>query len=143
MSMEQRTEVDPAEQCRVLLLLGEAVRKSGDFHKAQRVLRDAARRAEALGLFHIQAQAALAYEHATWRVERLADLPPEQLLAEALRQVPEDLTRLRIELMAGLSRALLHAGAVSEARAQLMTSGRSGAAAWRQAPSRRDLKLPV
>src|SRR3954454_5389637 len=111
-SMEQRTEVDPAEQCRVSLLFGEAVRKSGDFLKAQKVLWDTARRAEALGQFGIQAQAALAYEHATWRAERLSDLPPEQLLAEALRHVPEDVTRLRIELMAGLSRALLHAGAI-------------------------------
>jgi class 3 adenylate cyclase/DNA-binding CsgD family transcriptional regulator len=115
-AIEQRAEPDAAARCRLLLLLGEALHKSADFSQAQATLRNAAETAQQLGLTDVMAQAALAYERASWRNERLAEAPPERLLAEALRLVPESETALRIELMGGLARALLHAGAEAEAR---------------------------
>src|SRR5262249_50750580 len=93
-----------------------------DFVQAQRVLRDASRRAKGLGLIENQARIALAYENATWRTERTADCPPEQLLAEALVEIPEHETALRIELLGARARALLYAGEMSEAREHLMTA---------------------
>jgi DNA-binding CsgD family transcriptional regulator len=98
------------------VLLGDALHKSADFRRAQATLLDAAEMASRLGLADTLAQAALAYERATWRNERLAEAPPERLLADALRLVPESETALRIELMGGLARALLYAGAEGEAR---------------------------
>jgi len=117
--MEQRAEVDDALRCRLLLLLGEAQRKCGDFRRAQATLREAAENARELGLADALALAALAYERATWRTERPRDVEPERLLADALRLAPESAVELRVELMGGLARALLHAGAVTEGRERL------------------------
>jgi len=114
--MEQRGGRDESARCHLLLLLGEALHKSADFRRAQTTLYDSAEMAQRLGLADTLAQAALAYERATWPNERLVDSPPERLLADALRLVPESETALRVELMGGLARALLHAGAEAEAR---------------------------
>src|SRR5262249_36123800 len=121
-ALEQRGTTDEPRRSRLLFLLGDALRKSADLPRAQATLREAAALSRRLGLFGVLAQAALAYERTIWRTERPTDRPPEQLLFEALRLVPERETALRIELMGGLARALLHAGAVAEARKHLATA---------------------
>jgi predicted ATPase/DNA-binding CsgD family transcriptional regulator len=115
-AIEQRAELDEAARCRVLLLLGVAFHKSADFRQAQATLHNAAELARRLGLYDTMGRAALAYERATWRNERIADAPTERVLAEALQLVPENETALRVELTGALARALLYAGAETEAR---------------------------
>jgi hypothetical protein len=148
-AIEQRPDPDEAEHCRLLFLLGEAQRKSGDFRAALTTLGETAKAANALGLPHLLADAALAHEQAAWR-SGLADPPPGRLLEEALRQVPETESVLRARLAGALGRALLYAGAESEARARVARSiamarqvgdprpvskapARSGCARWRSA----------
>jgi class 3 adenylate cyclase/DNA-binding CsgD family transcriptional regulator len=121
-AMEQRAEPDEAGRCGLLLALGEALRKSGDFSGALATLRDTARAASELGLPDILAQAALAYEHAVWRTWQSGlypDPPPSQLLEEALREIPETEPVLRARLAGALARALLYADAEAEARTQV------------------------
>jgi DNA-binding CsgD family transcriptional regulator len=111
-----RSVADEAMRCRLLLQLGEARRKSGEFAGAQTTLCEAAEAARALGQPDILSQVALAYDWVSWRFGRLADAPPERLLAEALRVIPEAEIKLRTELTGRLGRALLYAGAEKEAR---------------------------
>jgi len=98
-AIEQQTEPDEAARCRVLLLLGEAQRKSGDFSNALATLGEAARSAGGLGLPDVLANAALAYEQAAWRSGLSPDLPSRRLLEEALREVPEAKLALRARLL--------------------------------------------
>jgi len=118
-AIEQQTEPDEAARCRVLLLLGEAQRKSGDFSNALATLGEAARSAGGLGLPDVLANAALAYEQAAWRSGLSPDLPSRRLLEEALREVPEAKLALRARLSGALGRALLYANAETEGRAQV------------------------
>ncbi len=118
-AIEQRTEPDEPARCRVLLLLGEAQRKSNDFPHALRTLDETAKAAGELGLLDVLAQAALAYEQTAWRSAIFRDHRSRQLLEEALRQVPQTNSVLRARLAGALARALLYAGAEAEARAQV------------------------
>jgi len=118
-ALDQRAPVDEALRCRLLFRLGDAQRKSGDYTRARRTLHGATEAARQYGLAETLARAALAYEHASWRTERLPDAPPEVPLAEALRLAPHDDARLRVELTAALARALLYAGAEAQARQHL------------------------
>jgi tetratricopeptide (TPR) repeat protein len=119
-AIEQQTEPDEAARCRVLLLLGEAQRKSNDFQDALTTLGEAAKSASGLGLPDVLANAALAYEQTSWRSGmRTPDPPPRQLLEEALREVPETKPALRARLSGALGRALLYANAEAEGRAQV------------------------
>ena len=121
-AIEQRTEPDEPARCRVLLLLGEAQRKSNDFPDALRTLAETAKAAGGLGLPDVLAQAALAYEQTAWRSRLFRDPPSRQLLEEALRQVPPTNSVLRARLAGALARALLYADAEPEARAQVARS---------------------
>jgi DNA-binding CsgD family transcriptional regulator len=118
-ALDQRAPADDTARCRLLLQLGEAERKSGDFARAKVTLYDAAELAWHLRLHETLSHAALAYERATWRTERTADAPPEGPLARALRIVPEIDVKLRVELSGALARSLLYAGAETEAREKL------------------------
>jgi tetratricopeptide (TPR) repeat protein len=110
---------DDIARCRLLFQLGEAQRKSGEFTRAQTTLRDAAEAARDLNLPDLLANAALASERTSWCLGRPADAPPEGLLADALRLVPEAETKLRVELTGALARSLLYAGSEKEARERL------------------------
>jgi DNA-binding CsgD family transcriptional regulator len=114
-----RPAADEAVRCRLLFQLGEAQRKSGEFTRAQATLREAAEAARDLDLPELLANAALAYERISWRLGRPADSPPEGLLADALRLVPESEIKLRVELTGALARSLLYAGSEKEARERL------------------------
>jgi DNA-binding CsgD family transcriptional regulator/tetratricopeptide (TPR) repeat protein len=119
-AIEQQTEPDEAARCHVLLLLGEAQRKSNDFPNALTTLGETAKCARGLGLPEVLAQAALAYEQTSWRAGLLSpDPPPGQLLEEALREVPATKQTLRARLSGALGRALLYANAEVEGRAQV------------------------
>jgi DNA-binding CsgD family transcriptional regulator/tetratricopeptide (TPR) repeat protein len=122
-TIEQRAEPDQAARCRLLFLLGEAQRKSNDFSGALSTLAAAAKAASGLELHELLAQAALAYEHASWRSGILSPDPlPRQVLEEALREVPETAPALRARLSGALGRALLYANAEPEARAEVARS---------------------
>jgi DNA-binding CsgD family transcriptional regulator len=121
-AIEQRPEPDEPARCRVLLLLGEAQRKSGDFPNALRTLAETAKAACGLGLSDVLAQAALAHEQAAWRSAIFDDRGSRRLLEEALRQVPRTDSVLRARLAGALGRALLYADAEAEARAQVARS---------------------
>jgi class 3 adenylate cyclase/DNA-binding CsgD family transcriptional regulator len=122
-AIEQQAEPDEAARCRLLFLLGDARRKSNDYPEALSTLAEAAKAASSLGLLEVLAQAALAYEHTSWRAGLFTpDPPPRRLLEEALREVRETKPALRARLMGALGRALLHAGAESEGRAQVAKS---------------------
>jgi DNA-binding CsgD family transcriptional regulator len=110
---------DDVTRSRLLFQLGEAQRKSGEFSRAQITLREAAEAARDLKLPELLANAALAYERISWRLGRPADAPPEGLLADALRLVPETEIKLRVELTGALARSLLYAGSEKEARERL------------------------
>jgi predicted ATPase len=114
-----RPAADEAMRCRLLFQLGDVQRMSGDFPRAQATLRQAAEAALHFDLYEPLAKSALAYEWVSWRVGRAADAPPERLLADALRIVPESEIKLRVELTGGLARALLYAGSEKEARERL------------------------
>jgi DNA-binding CsgD family transcriptional regulator len=114
-----RPAADEAMRCRLLFRLGDAQRMSGDFRRAQTTLREAAEAALHFDLYEPLAKSALAYEWVSWRVGRAADAPPERLLADALRIVPESEIKLRVELTGGLARSLLYAGSEREARERL------------------------
>ena len=114
-----RPAADEAMRCRLLFQLGEAQRMSGDFSRAQTTLREAAEAALHFDLYELLAKSALAYEWVSWRVGRAADAPPERLLADALRIVPESEIKSRVELTGALARSLLYAGSEKEARERL------------------------
>jgi class 3 adenylate cyclase/DNA-binding CsgD family transcriptional regulator len=119
-AIDQRTEPDVVARCRLLLLLGEAQRKSNDFPSALSTLAETAKAAGKLGLSDILGQAALAYERTSWRSGLFSPDPlPGQLLEEALREIPETKPALRARLSGALGRALLYANAEAEGRAQV------------------------
>jgi len=132
-AMEQRTQPDDAERCRVLLLLGETQRKSNDFSGALSTLAEAAKAAKRLGLPEILANAALAYQQSSWRSGLLnPDPPPTQLLEEALDEVPETKPALRARLSGALGRALLYANAEAEAEGRALVAEAIGMARSRR-----------
>jgi class 3 adenylate cyclase/DNA-binding CsgD family transcriptional regulator len=121
-TIEQRAEPDEGQHCRLLFLLGEAQRKSGDFPAALSTLHETAKAASGLGLQDILAQAALAYEQTMWRSRLSSDPPPGQLLEEALHKVPASDPALRARLSGALGRALLYSNAEAKAREQVTDS---------------------
>ena len=119
-AIEQRSEPDEAARCRLVFLLGEAQRKSNDFSEALASFEEAAKTARALGLSDVFANAALAYEHTSWRSGLFS--PPRQLLEQALHEVPGTKSALHARLSGVLVRALLYANAEAEARVQVAQS---------------------
>jgi DNA-binding NarL/FixJ family response regulator len=114
----EQGEPDELARCRLLLLLGEAQRKVNDYPRALETLRGAAEVATALGEAELLARAALAYEHVAWRSALSGDPPSAYLLERAIRQLPRGHATLEAQLAGALARALIHAGAFTEARAQ-------------------------
>jgi DNA-binding CsgD family transcriptional regulator len=114
----EQGEPDELARCRLLLFLGEALRKANEYPRALPTLRDAAEVATALGEAELSARAALAYEHVAWRGGGHDDPPPRHLLERAMRQLPETYATLRAQVAGALARALVYAGATTEAQAQ-------------------------
>ena len=112
---EQRPQPDDAGRCRLLFLLGEALRKANDFPRALETLRQAADLATTLAMPEISARAAMAYEHAAWRHGKETEPPPRHLLERALQQVAGREPAVAAQVTAALSRALWHEGSSAEA----------------------------
>ncbi len=114
----EQGEPDEPARCRLLLSLGEALRKANEYPRALEILLDAAEVATALGEAELSARAALAYEQVAWRGRRQPAVPPTFLLERALRQLPETNAMLQAQVAGALARALVYAGAIAEAHAQ-------------------------
>jgi DNA-binding CsgD family transcriptional regulator len=117
-AMEQRDTPDDTSRCRLLLLLGEALRKANEFLRALATLRDAADLATASGEVELSARAALAYEQAAWRGAMPAEPKPRYLLERALQRLGETQPAIRTQVVGALARALLYDGADEEAKLQ-------------------------
>ena len=114
-TLDQRGDRDETERCRLLLLLGDAQRKTNAFPQALATLLDAAEHANRLDDVEMCARAALVYEHVAWRYAQQVDKPARQLLDRALA-LDDMRPALRAQLTGALARALLHEGAEREAK---------------------------
>lgn len=101
--------VDQARRCQLLLALGSARAKAGDYPMACATYAEAADVARSRGLTEGFAQAALGFEHSSWRPGFFGG-PAKRLLEEALRLLPEQNTSLRALTLGALSRALTFSG---------------------------------
>ena len=125
-ALERQEPVDEAQRCTLLLALGEAQTKAGDFLQARNTFQrtaDIARTLGAPGLVH----AALGFQEARWR-PGLPGEPAVRLLEEALHALPEAVSALRARVLASLARALSFTGGLEQAVAV-----RSRALPWRVA----------
>jgi class 3 adenylate cyclase/DNA-binding NarL/FixJ family response regulator len=107
-ALEQRSQPDDMARCRLLFLLGEALRKANDFPRALETLGEAAKLALARSLSELSARTAIAYEHAYWRHSRPVKPPSRYLLERALQQVTGNDAALATQVTSALSRAALH-----------------------------------
>jgi DNA-binding CsgD family transcriptional regulator/tetratricopeptide (TPR) repeat protein len=100
---------DPERRADVLLELGSASHRAGHAAEALTAFGSAAEIARDLGGAVRLARAAVGYEEACWR-PGLTNAAAVELLEEALEAVDEDGEDLRIDLLAGLARALSSIG---------------------------------
>jgi class 3 adenylate cyclase/DNA-binding CsgD family transcriptional regulator len=108
-AMERQKPVDNARHCTLLLALGEAQTKAGDFPQASNTFQRAADIARTLGAPEALARAALGFQEARWR-PGLPGSPGVRLLEEALQALPETDSTLRARVLAGLASALSFTG---------------------------------
>jgi predicted ATPase len=114
-TLDQRGDRDETERCRLLLLLGDAQRKTNAFPQALATLLDAAEHAIRLDDAETYARAALVYENVAWRYAKPVHRPARQLLDRAL-SLSDTSPALRAQLTGALARALLHEGAEQDAK---------------------------
>jgi DNA-binding CsgD family transcriptional regulator len=108
------SDCDLARRCRLLIVLGQALVKTGENLQAAEVLQHAAASAKALGVSEEFAHAALAFEEATWRPGIPGDAAA-RLLREALAGLADEDSNLRAHVLSSLTRALVFSGAFEEA----------------------------
>ncbi|HTU84401.1 MAG TPA: AAA family ATPase [Solirubrobacteraceae bacterium] len=92
------------ERAEILIDLGTVRHRAGEAYDALNALRSAAEIARDLGDAELLARAAIGYEDAGWRPGPEHD--PVVLLEEAATALGDRPTELRVQLLAGLSRAL-------------------------------------
>ena len=100
---------DSRERAEVLLELGSARHCGGKALDALEAFRAAAEIARGLGDARLLARAAFGYEEACWR-PGIADPGVLELLESAAAAVGKETSHLRVELLAGLARALDYQG---------------------------------
>jgi class 3 adenylate cyclase/DNA-binding CsgD family transcriptional regulator len=101
---------DETQRCELLLALGEAQQKAGEFVQALHTLQQAAQSAKGLGLPEMLARVVLNAEWVIW----YGKLPPEPvagLLEDALRELEAEDRALRARVLGGLARTLSLTGA--------------------------------
>ena len=108
-ALERQEPVDEAQRCTLLLALGEAQTKAGDFLQASNTFQRTADIARTLGASEALARAALGFQEARWR-PGLPGEPAVRLLEEALHALPETDSALRARVIAGLANALSYTG---------------------------------
>ena len=101
--------VDEAQRCEILLALGEARMKAGDFPQAMETFQRSAAIARQLRSPEGLARAALGFEEASQR-PGLFGGPAVHLLEEALEALGREDSVLRVRVLGGLARALSFAG---------------------------------
>jgi DNA-binding CsgD family transcriptional regulator/tetratricopeptide (TPR) repeat protein len=95
---------DPAQRANVLLELGTVRHRAGKALEALNAFRSAAEIARELSDAQLLAQAAIGYEHASWRPAILQG--SVELLEEAAAALGDQESELRVGLLSGLARAL-------------------------------------
>jgi hypothetical protein len=90
----------PRSACRLLLAIGEAQRRAGEFPQALKTLRGAAALAGRLGRSEDFARAAATFEVVTWAI-RLPVAPAARFLEDALGQLGEEDSALRARVLGG------------------------------------------
>lgn len=115
--IRQREATDLREEPTVLLHLGEAQRKAGEFHKALATFQSAAALAQSHGFADLLAHAAIGLEACVGRAVSPRADSSRRLLEQAWMALPVEHTACRIAVMGALARRRLYAGAVSEAKA--------------------------
>ena len=107
---------DTAEKCRLLLALGTAQYKAGEYAQAMSTFRRAAANARQRHAAEDLARAALGYEEANWR-PGLPGSTACQLLRDALSAIGPEQPALKVRLLGALTRALIFTGDVERAEA--------------------------
>jgi DNA-binding CsgD family transcriptional regulator/tetratricopeptide (TPR) repeat protein len=108
---------DQERRCTLLLLLGDAQRKTNDYSQALETLRAAAEIARSRAMWIVFSKAAYIYADTAWRHSAHLDSRSGLLLEEALIGLAETEAALRIKLMGSLARDRLHSGRPREAKA--------------------------
>jgi predicted ATPase len=106
--------VDESTRCQLLLALGEAQRKAGEFPQALETFRCAADIAKTLGLPEALAYAALGFEETSWRPGLPGDLSA-RLLTAAFEMLGEGDSTLKARVLGSLTRAVAYTGALDQA----------------------------
>ena len=104
-----------ADYCHLLLAMGTAQYRAGEYVQAMATFRNAATNARRRGAAEDLARAALGYEEASWR-PGLPGTTARQLLQDALAAVGSGNPRLEARLLSALTRALIFTGEVERSR---------------------------
>ncbi|MEW6473226.1 MAG: AAA family ATPase [Actinomycetota bacterium] len=115
--LDELDDVGPADRCELLLALGRAQGRAGDFRSALETLRSAADEADRRQLAVLLARAALAYEGVSWPTG-FHGRDALELLRRAENALPPEETELRVLTAASLARALELSGQRTEALAR-------------------------
>src|SRR5262249_6073533 len=113
-ALEREEPVDEAQRCLLLLVLGEAQRKAGEYLQAQATLQRAADSARTLGAAESLAQVALELEHVRSHVGLPAE-PVVHLLEEVLQKLGEAKSLLTAKILGSLAQALRGTGVQQQA----------------------------
>ncbi len=119
--LDTRATDDPGRRCGLLLLLGEAQRKTGDLSGASETLETGAELARVHGLSIMFGELVLAYCYTSYRknifVDHIGAMAPrvEAMLSAALERLTDADTSLRIRIMALMARVRYPGGARPDA----------------------------
>jgi DNA-binding CsgD family transcriptional regulator len=113
-TLVRQQPVNAAQRCQLLLALGEAQRKAGDFPHALDTFQSAADIARTLAAPEALAAAALGFEEASWRPGLPGDAAA-QLLTDALGMLGEGDSTLKARVLGSLARALAFTTAFEQA----------------------------